>query len=388
MKSKGIKLRMKILLVGEYSRLHNSLKEGLKALGHDVLLVGTGDLFKKYPVDIDIENKLFNRAFPLFIRKVIHKISGFDIAQIETAYRFKKALPKLKGFDVVQLINEDVLSIHPRLQIPLLKKLFNQNVSIFLLSCGDDYININHYLKNIERYSILTPYLKDKTLKNKYHYALKYVTKPYKKLHDFLYDHIKGVIASDMDYHIPLKNNPAYLGLIPNPINTKINTFTPLKVDDRIRVFHGVNNLSSIRKGSTIINEALQTIQKKYSDKVIIKTTYSLPYKEYVEALHNAHIIMDQVYGYDQGYNALESMAKGKVVFTGAEQEWLEHYHLDIDTVAINMTPDATLIAEKLEHLIVNPEKIERISKNARRFIEKEHDYITIAKKYLETWTL
>ena len=29
--------------------------------------------------------------------------------------------------------------------------------------------------------------------------------------------------------------------------------------------------------------------------------------------------------------NALEAMAKGKVVFTGAEQEWLNHYDLKED---------------------------------------------------------
>ena len=45
---------MKILLVGEFSRLHNSLKEGLLALNHDVLLIGEGDNFKNYPIDIFI----------------------------------------------------------------------------------------------------------------------------------------------------------------------------------------------------------------------------------------------------------------------------------------------------------------------------------------------
>jgi len=34
---------MKILLIGEYSRLHNSLKEGLEKNGHNVTLVGSGD---------------------------------------------------------------------------------------------------------------------------------------------------------------------------------------------------------------------------------------------------------------------------------------------------------------------------------------------------------
>ena len=37
---------MRILLVGEFSRLHNSLKAGLVAQGHDVILVNNGDGFK------------------------------------------------------------------------------------------------------------------------------------------------------------------------------------------------------------------------------------------------------------------------------------------------------------------------------------------------------
>ena len=45
---------MKILLLGEYRRLHNSLKEGLVALGHEVIIVGCGDKFKKFPVDYSI----------------------------------------------------------------------------------------------------------------------------------------------------------------------------------------------------------------------------------------------------------------------------------------------------------------------------------------------
>ena len=46
---------MRILLLGEYSRLHNSLKEGLVQLGHEVIIVGDGDDFKDYPVDFSID---------------------------------------------------------------------------------------------------------------------------------------------------------------------------------------------------------------------------------------------------------------------------------------------------------------------------------------------
>jgi hypothetical protein len=63
---------------------------------------------------------------------------------------------------------------------------------------------------------------------------LKFKTKSFKKLHQFIYSNIKGIIASDMDYHFPLLQNPKYLGLIPNPINTTKIDFKPLEIEDKI----------------------------------------------------------------------------------------------------------------------------------------------------------
>ena len=48
---------MKILLIGEYSRLHNSLKEGLQVLGNEVTLLGFKDGFKDFPVDFPLVKK-------------------------------------------------------------------------------------------------------------------------------------------------------------------------------------------------------------------------------------------------------------------------------------------------------------------------------------------
>ena len=141
-----------------------------------------------------------------------------------------------------------------------------------------------------------------------------------------------------------------------------------------------------IKKEMTFLKKHFDIISKKYSDKIEIITTRSIPYTAYINAYNKAHILLDQVYAYDQGYNALEAMAKGKVVFTGAEQEWLTYYNLKEDTVAINALPNANEIAKKLEWLILNPQQIKIISKNARAFIEREHNYIKSAQKYLDKW--
>jgi glycosyltransferase involved in cell wall biosynthesis len=222
--------------------------------------------------------------------------------------------------------------------------------------------------------------------KKSYYYALKFTSEAYKDLHNYLFKNIKGVIASDLDYHLPLKENPNYLGMVPNPINTDILEYSPLKITDKIVIFHGINSSKYFIKGNDLFTEALKIIQHKYAEKVDIITVTDLPYKEYIEAFNKAHIILDQVYAYDQGFNALEAMAKGKVVFTGAEKEWLDYYQLSENTVAINALPQVKNLVEKLEWLIENPQHMETISKNARAFIEKEHNYQLMAEKYLTIW--
>ena len=244
---------MKILLVGEYSRLHNSLKEGLIKNGHDVLLVGTGDGFKNYPVDINIRPALIEKPFFFFFEKVFHKLFKISLSQYECAFRFYKILPKLKNYDIVQLINENSIRTHPKLEIWLLKKLIYQNKKIFILSCGTDYISVKYAYDNKLRYSILTPLQENPGLKNHFIYVVKYIKNRYFKLHQYLYAQVEGVIASDIDYHIPLLKTPKYLGLIPNPINTDLIPYTANDYFSKIIIFHGINRLNYIKKGNILI---------------------------------------------------------------------------------------------------------------------------------------
>jgi glycosyltransferase involved in cell wall biosynthesis len=78
-------------------------------------------------------------------------------------------------------------------------------------------------------------------------------------------------------------------------------------------------------------------------------------------------------------------MAKGKVVFTGAEKEFEEYYNLT-DKVAINALPNVASLVNELSFLIENPNEIQAIGKRARTFLVKEHDYIKVAEKYIDIW--
>tara|TARA_B100000809_G_scaffold266760_2_gene331275 strand:- start:6336 stop:7481 length:1146 start_codon:yes stop_codon:yes gene_type:complete len=379
---------MKILLIGEYSRLHNSLKEGLESYGHEVVLFGTRDGFKGYPVDENFKGVLFEKGFLNFITKVVYRLFKINFLSLEQGLKFYARLKKYGDFDVVQLINEMSIETTPKFEIYLLKKVFLKSKKTFLLSCGTDYISVSYANDKKFRYSILTPYFEGIAEKDKVYSAIfRYLSKSNKKIHAFLYQYIDGVIASDLDYHIPLIGNKKYLGLIPNPINTDILEFNKLVITDKIIIFHGVNIENYHKKGNYLFDKALDIIIEKYSDKVDVIRTENIPYVTYIEKYNTCHILLDQVYAFDQGYNALEAMAKGKVVFTGAEKEFLEYYHLENNQVCINALPSVDSLVDELEHLILNPSLIPKIGLSARKFIEENHSYKEIAKKYLAVWS-
>ncbi|TRW22977.1 glycosyltransferase family 4 protein [Flavobacterium zepuense] len=380
---------MKILLVGEYSRLHNSLKEGLTHLGHDVVIVSTGDSFKNFATDYSIAARFFERSW--FLKKTagaLLKVTGINLFLTEKGLRFYNLLPKLKGFDHIQLINSDALETHPTLAKRLYKKLLqHNNSSLSLLICGDETPIIDYYLTGKLKYSVLTPYLKDNSLKSYFSYPLKYINKPYRNLFEWIKANAICLITSDLDYEVPMKAMGHNTIFIPNPINSAVISFIPPVVGNKVIIFLGINRMSYIKKGITYFEDALAEIAKKYPDTVEVIVTENIPYAKYITLYNSAHIVLDQVYAYDQGYNALEAMAKGKVVFTGAETEFTQYYNLT-QKVAINALPDVDALVADLSFLIENPQEIVAIGTRARSFIEKEHNYIEVAKKYLEAWRL
>ena len=349
-------------------------------------------VFKAFPVDIELGRRFeqgFAKKFKLALLRLLH----WDISESVLRRDFKRISHRLKGFDIVQLINESPFQTSPQLELEITTFLHQNNKKLFLLSCGTDYTSVHFaYAKKIQP-SIFTPFFEGKMDEKQMGPALKYLKPEYKQLHDALFRMIDGVIATDLDYHFPLRENAKYFGLIPNPINIDKLNFIPFASlpgtntgSEKIIIFHGINRINYYKKGNDLFESALQIIAKKYPDQVEIITAETLPYAEYISKYNQAHILLDQNYAQDQGYNALEAMAKGKVVFTGAGKAFCEHYGLAPNTVAINTKRTAKEIAEDLEHLIKNPEIIKEISKNARNFIEEQHDYKRVVEEYFEVW--
>ena len=377
---------MRILFIGEYSRLHNSLKEALVKLGHEVKIVGNGDGFKNYPVDHNIDAKWSKSAVLNPLRQIIYKAFKYDFAKIENGIRFYFLLPELKGYDIVQLVSETPIQTNLGFELALLKRLRALNRKMFVLSSGTDYVFMKAVSEKKYRYSLFDAYLTKPETVEEYRHVVPHLSAAYKKHHQKLMAFTEGMIATDVDYAIALKGRPEFLGIVPNPVNTDAIAFKPLDFSGPIKIFHGINRWNYHKKGNAYFEKALEIVQKKYGDKVEITTAENMPYDQYISLYDAAHIVLDQVNAYDQGYNALEAMAKGKVVFTGAETEFMAHYNLS-ERVAVNALPDVDAIVGELSYLIAHPEQIAIIGKRARDFVEKTHDYLKIAKDYLEVWS-
>lgn len=376
---------MRILLIGEYSLLHNSLKEGLVELGHEVILAANRDGFKQYAADFDYEAKWLTIKLFNIPRKAIYRVFNFDFASLETGIRFYFFLPKLKNFDVVQFINEASIKTPKKFELFLMNKIYKTNKKLYMLSTGIDYSTLKFYIDNKSKKSILQPYFQNPKQDKEFKAFFDYFDKNHIKIHHFIKEKFSGIIASDFDYVEANKVNSNYSGFIPCPVNTKKLVFNELIINDKVVIFLGISKWSYHQKGIAFFEQALEIIKEKYSNKVEIITVNTIPYPIYIELYNKAHILLDQLYCCDQGYNALEAMAKGKVVFTGAESEFTEHYNIT-KRVCVNAIPDVDYLVKELSFLIENPEEIIAIGKRARAFIEKEHDYVEIAKKYLEVW--
>ena len=112
---------MKILLLGEFSNVHNNLAEGLRALGHDVTTANGGHGWSNYNRDIDL-----GRSFGMW-------------GGISYLFRLLKALPKLCGYDIVQFVNPHFLHLKAERVIPIFNFLRKHNKGIVLCAMGDDY---------------------------------------------------------------------------------------------------------------------------------------------------------------------------------------------------------------------------------------------------------
>ncbi len=384
---------MKILLLGEYSNVHRTLRDALRRKGHDVLLISNGDGWKDYPRDISLKRSKEGSVG-----------SAIYIAQL------LKLLPKMRGFDVVQLINPDLLQLKPRWNRWFFQYLKRNNRVVSVGCFGDDYYVIKRsqkeYVELRQRAAqshVLPPYLdytdfyakgtvidhplNQQRIQGWLHSGkadlTKYVMAKADCLIACLYEYYKVYDTEEFRQKIHY---------IPLPIDTSDLPRKDLSVSYPIRILLAIQKLRSAMKGTDQMYPVFQRLADDYPDKVRLQCIESVPFAQYCQMLDDADVVVDQLYSYTPAMNALESMSRGKIVVSGGEEDYyqfLQQQYPDAPGLRpiINMRPfeqdqNYTLLRECL----LNPDKVAQMRAESIDFVKFYHNADQVAAQYLEVW--
>ena len=362
---------MKILLLGEYSNVHWTLAEGLRSLGHTVCVVSNGDFWKNYKRDISL------------VRDYT-KFGG--LSYLLKTYTL---LPKLRGYDIVQIINPMVLEIKAERIAPIYRYLKRHNGKIFLGAYGMDAYWVEACKRKPRTFRYSDFNIGDKEITNAYtlEQAADWQGTAKERLNDEIAESCNGIIAGMYEYHTAYKEIYGHkLTYIPVPIESYSNAGAIYDGKRKVRIFIGIQKERSIYKGTDIILQVLERITAEFPDECEILKAENVPFELYSRMVNDCDVLIDQLYGYSPGMNALLAMSKGKIVVGGAEEECYEILGEKTLRPMVNIIPDEEHIYSQLKWIIDNKDKIATMQRESIEFVKKHHLPEKVAQEYIDFW--
>ena len=364
---------MKILLLGEYSNVHWTLAEGLRQLGHSVKVLSNGDFWKNYPRDYSLV-------------RTPTRIGG-----IAYLLRLLWFLPRLRGYDIVQVINPMFLELKAARIFPVYRYLRRHNRKVIMGAFGMDYywVNTCSSPNSPFRYSDFNIAQKLRHNADADKERADWLGTDKERLNRYIATDCDAIVAGLYEYwrcYQPIFPHKTHF--IPMPIVTgqhkRQHFYNPTQP---LKIFIGISKGRSEYKGTDIMLKAAQTLQANYPDRVTLLIAEGLPFAQYCQMMQGSDIILDQLYGYVPGMNALQAMDYGIVSVGGGEPE---NYSILNETQLrpiVNVTPSFESVYTQLEALVQHPERVAFMQQQSIAYVQKHHNYISVAKTYEKLYT-
>jgi len=344
---------MKILLIGEFSGVHNNLKNGLIALGHDVKLAADGDGYRNFEYDYQVA-----------------PYKGRFLGKFMNIFYFLFNFRKFIGFDVIQFINPfSIPYIYHYVGLIHLIFKFNKNKVYYV--CGTDPAFLNSEKKF-------------KYFPFDDHNSVEYPN--YKLCHtkycNWLIKHMDMIIPSMYSYYVGYSDNNKTTKPVPLPGNSIIEKNNFSSSNTKLQILFGITRRNV--KGAQYILDALERIKTEFHDKVDVKIVEKLDFKSYIRLLKYSDILIDQCKSYDYGMNAINAMENGLIVLSGFEKEAINYLKIKNNPI-INIIPDSTQIYSKIKELInLSSFEIQSAKVDSYRYVKKHHDLKVISTKFID----
>ena len=356
---------MRILLLGEYSNVHNTLAEGLREAGHEATVASNGDFWKCYPRDIDLSRR------------------GGKVGGLALWAKLNLLAACWKGYDVVQVINPMFAELKAERLAPLLRRIAARNG---LLSMGAYGIDA-YYVKACTdtetfRYSDFNIGSEVKSDS----YSLRQMADWTGTAKEALNRETAGrcgLIAAGL-YEYWRSYQPEFPGktrFIPFPIRVD-PLREPRPVGRRLKVFVGISKGRSVYKGTDIMLRAAMDAAAENPGRVDVEVAEGLPFAEYRERMEGCDVVLDQLYGYSPAMNALLAMGKGMVCVGGGEEE---HYRLmgeDRLRPVVNVQPSYQSVKDAVSRLARDKALVADLKRQGLEYVAKHHDHLKVARRY------
>ncbi|MBU9899022.1 hypothetical protein KTQ94_10010 [Prevotella stercorea] len=371
---------MKILLIGEASFLHNTLKKGLVERGHRVLTMSDGNGWHDAPRDIDLRRD--GRW---------GKLGGLRVV-----WQLLRHLPQLCGNDVVQIHNYQFVPLMYRWNTLLLRFLKLTNRRVVKGCFGDDPQIFRRQAQGVPAYSDTywsgqlqnADQHRDRIAEVVEHGA----EASWRKTTSMA----DAIVACLYEYWLDYNEPPyaAKLHYIPLPMECEemvrwcdgemvkcVGNDAP---SHPLTILIGLQPKRDFMKGAMKIAAFVEEVARRHPGKVQIKYVEGVPYDEYMHLLAEADVLVDQLYSYTPSMNSLAAMARGTVVIGGGEEEYYEFIGEDTLRPIINVRPDVpdeeNITA--IERALFTDGMLERMAQESIQFVHKYHDYRLVAKQY------
>ena len=364
---------MKILLIGEYSNVHNTLAEGLRQLGHEVTVISNGDFWKDYPRDIDVV-------------RTPGKLGGMRLM-----LKLWTLLPKLRGYDVVQLINPMFFELKAERLFFFYRWLRKHNKKVVLGAYGMDYYWVNVCISEKPlRYSDFNIGDELRTDENAMMEMNDWLGTTKERLNKLIANDCDGIVTGLYEYQVCYAPTfPSKTRFIPFPIKptSPMHTVRPMSPSKKIRIFIGISKARSAYKGTDIMLRAAQDVVSKYPDSVELSIVEGVPFAQYQHMMDNSDVILDQLYSYTPAMNALLAMSKGIIVVGGGEPENYEIINEEELRPIVNVEPNYESVYHELEQLVLHTERIPLLKQQRIEYNKRHHDYIKVAREYEQLYS-
>lgn len=188
------------------------------------------------------------------------------------------------------------------------------------------------------------------------------------------YSHVESM-TSAQSYRMPLPLDISEVPWEPAGRNRSGNS--------KIKIVHTPSRQGF--KGTAVVMRAMEILAEERSD-YDFRVISGLSFDDYIKAISEADIVVDQVWSQSPGMNALWLLAMGKIVFSGNSILAQQYFDFAASSPIVDAQPDSELLAQSLSAMIDRRHEFPEIAELGRHYVNSNHSHLKVAQSYLGIW--